>query len=533
MNAVPTAHGNVARDYPDYLRDESRMVGRADSISFPKTEEKLRERLVECSRLKTPVTIQGARTGITGGAVPLGGHVINLSRMDRILGMRFDPAGRRFFLACQPGLLLSALRERLAAKDFDSTGWSTESLAALEEFRKAGLHFFTPDPTETGASLGGMVAANASGARSFFYGPTRDYVEGLRALLADGAILDLRRSRDRAQGRRFDLRPDSGRTIRGELPGYAMPGVKNASGYFARDNMDMLDLFIGAEGTLGAVSQIEIRLFACPGAMWGLMLFFQSEPPAIEFVKQTRAEKSAYNVNVAAIEFFDRHALDLLREQKKINPAFKEIPAMPVAWHTAVYVEYHADSESAVEEAATAASERFTARGGNEDATWLASDEREMERLKTFRHAVPEAVNLLIDERRKKNPEIAKLGADFAVPDAELDNVLAIYHRGLNAAGLRHVIFGHIGDNHLHVNILPDSVEEYRRGKELYLEWARAVVKIGGSVSAEHGIGKLKTALLREMCGEAGIAQMLAVKRLLDPDLLLNRGNLFAPQEER
>ena len=103
-----------------------------------------------------------------------------------------------------------------------------------------------------------------------------------------------------------------------------------------------------------------------------------------------------------------------------------------------------------------------------------------------------------------------------------------MYRVGLNRTGLEFVIFGHIGNNHVHVNILPRSLEDYNRGKDLYLEWARRVIALGGTVSAEHGIGKFKVALLREMLGEEGIRQMRDVKRVFDPSGLLNQGNLFA-----
>ncbi|MEI6565024.1 MAG: FAD-linked oxidase C-terminal domain-containing protein, partial [bacterium] len=94
-------------------------------------------------------------------------------------------------------------------------------------------------------------------------------------------------------------------------------------------------------------------------------------------------------------------------------------------------------------------------------------------------------------------------------------------------AGLEYVVFGHIGNNHLHVNILPRSLREYSLGKDLYLQWARTIIAWGGTVSAEHGVGKFKVALLREMYGAEGIRQMRAVKRSLDPAGILNPGNLF------
>jgi len=151
-----------------------------------------------------------------------------------------------------------------------------------------------------------------------------------------------------------------------------------------------------------------------------------------------------------------------------------------------------------------------------------------MEKFKAFRHALPEAVNRLIDERRKVEPTLTKLGTDMAVPDAHLGAILERYERDLAAAGLDYVIFGHIGNNHLHVNILPASKADYQRGRALYLAWARDVVGWGGTVAAEHGIGKLKAPMLEVMFGAAGIAEMRAVKRVFDPEGRLSPGNLFS-----
>jgi D-lactate dehydrogenase (cytochrome) len=192
-----------------------------------------------------------------------------------------------------------------------------------------------------------------------------------------------------------------------------------------------------------------------------------------------------------------------------------------------VYTEFHGASDEAVEEAVLPALEALVAFGGNEDDTWSATTARELESLKAFRHAVPEAVNLLIGERKRELPELTKLGTDMSVPDAELEAVLALYREGLAEAGLESVIFGHIGNNHLHVNLLPRSMEEYARGKALYLSWAEWVVAHRGSVSAEHGIGKLKAPFLQLMYGEEALAQMRALKTLFDPPALLNPGTLF------
>lgn len=523
--------GNVAQDYPDYLRDESRRVGRADSISFPRSEEELRQVLAETSAQEISVTIQGARTGITAGAVPDGGHILNLSRMSQITGFRHDPASNLFFVRVQPGVALADLNAGLAKKELDASFWTANSREALERFKEAGPFFFPPDPTETTASLGGIVSCNASGACTFGYGPTRPYVEALRVVLADGAVLDLRRGRQKATSRRFSI-ATAGHRWEGRLPAYAMPVVKNAAGYFVEDDMDLLDLFVGSEGTLGVVSEMELRLLPAPPAKWGVTAFFGEEKPAVRFVRGVRGEPLEGCATVVAhkpcaIEFFDGRALQLLRERKQSSPAFAEIPDVAPEFRAAVYVEYHGGSEDETGGAVAVMSEIMTACGGREDATWIATSDREMEPLRKFRHAVPEAVNLTIDERRKTEPRLVKLGTDMAAPDAALETVIALYHRDLAAAELEYVMFGHIGNNHLHVNILPRNIGEYDAGRKLYVEWARKIIAMGGTVAAEHGIGKLKTALLREMYGEAGIEQMRAVRRVFDPDALLNPGNLF------
>lgn len=515
---------DLASEFTDYLRDESRRVGQADGIAFPGSVADIRTVLTEAHQRHWPITLQGARTGITAGAVPNGGLILNLSRMQKILGLRSAPNGD-FILKVEPGLTLTELRRQITDRAFDTAGWTADSCQALETFKAAGPFFFPPDPTEASASIGGMVACNASGACSYHYGPTRRFIEGLDLILADGDQIRLRRDEHRATGRAFAVQTESGRTLQGQIPDYSLPAVKNASGFHAEDDMDLVDLFIGSEGTLGIISAVELRLIPAPTAVWGITAFFPALDPALEFVSRLRPTPLA--VPPIAIEFFDAHALNLLRGQKASNPAFAAIPDMPAAFHTAIYVEFHGSDDDVISEAVMVLSDLMVACGGSEEATWIATDIRELERFKKFRHAVPEAVNLLIDQRRKTEAGLTKLGTDMSVPDSDLKDILALYTRTLAETGLEYVIFGHIGNNHVHVNIIPHNLAEYDKGKALYLTWAREVIRRGGSVSAEHGIGKLKIALLREMYGDQGIAAMRAVKASLDPEGLLNRGNLF------
>ena len=239
-------------EFEEYGRDESRTSGEASSISFPTTEDEVRAILRKLHAEHVPITVQGARTGLAAGAVPHGGHILNTSRMNRYLGLRRDEQGR-FLLRVEPGVVLSELRKQLGKKALPTAGWDQASLEAYEEFQTAPEQFFPTDPTEASACLGGMAACNASGARSYAYGPMRPHVTGLHVALPDGDLLELHRGRAHADARHLSLVTAGGRALELDLPGYTMPKTKNASGYFVSDDMDAIDLFIGACGTLGSL----------------------------------------------------------------------------------------------------------------------------------------------------------------------------------------------------------------------------------------------------------------------------------------
>jgi D-lactate dehydrogenase (cytochrome) len=508
---------------PEYLTDESRYAGRADSLSFPESAADLVETVGRLAASAVPFTVQGARTGITGGAVPEGGHILNLSRLTRITGFGFDEAAGTFTVTAEPGLTLAALQDHLRRKDFGADLEDAASQRAFERFRNAGRFFFAPDPTETTATLGGMAACNASGARSYRYGPTRGHVAGLEAVLPSGKTARLERGRSFARGREFRLELEGGSAIEGSLPRYAFRPIKNAAGYWIRDNMDLVDLFVGQEGTLGVISSLTLGLLPQPAHTLGVLFFFKAEKPALDFVVRLRADAAAGSaVKPSAIEYFDKEALAITAALKN-----EAIRAPDPAHRAAVYVEADGDDEERLFEYFEKLSGLLARYGQDPDANWAGTSPAERESLRLFRHAVPEAVNAYIAAARRDAPGLTKLGTDFAVGDDALRALVALYRDKLDAAGLRTVMFGHVGDNHLHVNVLPRDRQEYETGKRTFAEIAAAVVGMGGTVSGEHGVGKLKRDLLALMYGPDDIGDMKRLKRIFDPGYLLNRGNLF------
>ena len=510
-----------SEEFEEYGRDESRSVGEAQSISFPKDEDEVCAILRELHTQGCPITVQGARTGLAAGAVPHGGHVLNTSHMNRYLGMRYEE--ETFYLRLQPGVVLSELRKQLARKTLATDGWDDASLAAYRAFQDAPEQFFPTDPTESSACLGGMAACNASGARSYAYGPMRPHVTALRVALADGDILALERDKVHARGRHLTLVTESGRVLEIDLPTYKMPQTKNASGYYVEDGMDAIDLFIGACGTFGVITELEVALMPAPPVVWGVNCFFESEDAAVAFTQAVRPVLPC----ATAIEYFDAGALDILRHQRDCSMAFAALPSLDPDAKVCVYVELDCESEQQATAALYRLADIIVRSGGDARMTWVARNDIDRECQRFFRHAVPESVNMLIDERRRTDPTITKLGSDMSVPDEHLADVIELYRRTLAEAGLESAAWGHIGDNHLHVNILPRDAADYARGGELFAAWAARVTAMGGAVSAEHGVGKLKAGFLEIMYGRDAMIESARLKLQLDPKGQFGRGNLF------
>lgn len=368
-----------ASEYDEYRRDESRSTGEAESISFPTCEDELRSILSELDPA-TPITVQGARTGLAGGAVPHGGHVVSLVRMNAYKGLRRAADGA-FFLRVEPGVVLSELRRHLHAKSLPAHGWDDASRAALEALYAGPEQFFPTDPTETSACLGGMAACNASGARSYRYGPMRPHVSGLRVVLVSGETLALRRGDVCAQGRALELVTEQGTTMRMELPTYDMPRAKNASGYFIADDMDAVDLFIGSDGTLGIITELELALMPAPQVTWGVNCFFEDEGQALDFVVRVRPALDC----ASAFEYFDGAALDILRTTHEDGAAFASLPEVPDAYRACVFVELECNGETQAMEALCELGSLLEEVGGSERDTWVARTDVDRERQRLFR----------------------------------------------------------------------------------------------------------------------------------------------------
>ena len=157
-----------------------------------------------------------------------------------------------------------------------------------------------------------------------------------------------------------------------------------------------------------------------------------------------------------------------------------------------------------------------------DDQSWFATNEQDHAKLREFRHALPVLMNEWFAKYKQR-----KVSTDMAVPNDAFAEMLSFYRGALRGGDLRYTIFGHIGDNHLHVNILPRDDDEAAQAREIYRCFIGHAVELGGTISAEHGIGKLKREYLRELYSEKHLREMAALKQAFDPAGILGRGNMF------
>ncbi len=517
----------ISAEYPIYLTDESKLSPAPfDHLFFPMDEAELAAIFKQMSAQKIKVTIAGARTGLVGGCVPREGALISLENFDRVKSITWDPEAEEWRIRCQCALDLRSINDQIVSKnlpDIANCG-DRHALDALQRFKEdPATYFYPPDPTEMSASIGGTVATNASGARTYRYGPTRDWVRGIRVMLSNGEILNIPRGKYFAsRGGEFAVFDSTGKEVCVKLPSYRMPHTKNTAGFFAAPGMDLIDLFIGSEGCFGVITEVTAALLKRNEKI-SLVQFLRSDEQAIELVDRLRNNNS---VELDFLEFYSGNALELLQQRQAQDPRAVDMPPIPAQAGAALFFEFSFDAMadsldySQLEQA-------INSCGASISESWAAYENRELKRLKDFRHILPETINAIIAERKKQVPELHKLGTDLAVPDERLRDMWQIYYSALEAADLEWVAFGHIGNNHIHINIMPRNQSELQLGLELYERFAAKAVEFGGTVSAEHGIGKMKIKFLELMYSPNQLAEMQAVKLALDPDGMLNPGNIF------
>ncbi len=460
-----------------YLRDASNFSGgNAEEVIIPESSDEL---VVFLKNETRPVTIAGAGTGLTASRIPSEGVIVSLERLNKIA---YEEEGR---IQVGPAVTLNELQAFLV-----STNW-----------------FYPPNPTETWASLGGTLATNASGSRSYKYGVTRNYVEEVELVLVDGRKTILKRGLKINELLKFE----DGSQISFPEISYQSPECKNAAGYFVHHEMDWLDLFIGSDGTLGVFTNIVLRLLPCPEDFVSGVLFFEDEHSCWELIPKIKSFKGQ-KIAPCSLEYFDHNALEKLKSKHQNIPHHSR---------AALFFEQDVaqlnDYDLVMEDWYVFLNEENIML----DDSWFAQGAKDIQKFHDFRHDIP----IIINEENSRAGRV-KLGTDMAVPDCHFMAMMKFYQKTLGKNGLDYVMFGHLGDNHLHINLLPNtSQREY--AQQVYDLIADQILKWQGTVSAEHGIGKLKKKYFAKMVGPEGLSDLKKIKDCLDPDNRLGAGNIL------
>jgi glycolate oxidase len=436
-------------DRRKYGRDETEdLQFDPDLVVLPSSTAEVAAVLELAARERIPVTPRGAGTGLSGGALPVrGGWVLSVERLNRI--RRLDR--ENLVVEAEAGVVLGDLQRRLADE---------------------GL-FYPPDPASRDSCLlGGTIAENSAGPRSCKYGPTRKWVLGLEAVLADGRI--------------FRTGGDS---------------RKNVAGY------DLTQLLIGSEGTLAVVTAATLALRSQPTVRVSVALPFPDLAEAAGAVSRI----FRLGFEPAACELLERRAIELVARHL-------DVPAQLSSCEASLFLELDGNDR---DELLEAASELAEALGGSTDLEPIvALDESDQRRLWQIREGIAPAIKAHSSYKE----------ADTVVPRSALADLIRAARRIAADEHLEAVAYGHAGDGNLHVNLLRGALAEDEwatrraRAERLLFE---AVADLGGTVTGEHGIGWTQREYLPLVCGPTTLELMAAVKSAFDPAGILNPGKIF------
>lgn len=431
-----------------------------------------------------PITARGSGSSMANGAVGAG-LVLDLSRLAQV-----EPvSARERTVRCGAG----ALRDDVER--------------AVHEHR---LRFPVDPSSGSFCTIGGMVATNAAGAHSLGYGATHAWVNALDCVLADGTTATLRRGeRPSSETAAFSRALEVLERARGHAEAFKRSVRKDSSGYGVGrwlETGDLLDIIVGSEGTLALITDVELRLAPMALATSSVLAAFADHDAA------TEGARGAQEAGAVVCELLDGTFLDA-------GQIARQLPGIPADSEVVLLVEVEGGYPAEARARAAGVEDRLRAAG----ATF------------TTMAVVPDAERELWELRYGASPTLARLDPslrsvqlieDGAVPPAALGEYVRSIHTALDRQGLRGVIFGHAGDAHVHVNPLVDLSDPGWRPRltALLEEITAVVVRLKGTLTGEHGDGRLRAPLLSRTWPEAAMQTFRELKAAFDPDGILNPG---------
>ncbi len=476
-----------------FSSDWSNMEGYADALCRPRNILECVITIRVCYLLKIPMTISAGRTNLTGSATPEGGIIISINNLNDIKTIDVDNKE----ITCSPGVYLEELRNQV-----------------LEGSNSKLI--FPVDPTSRKeAMVGGAISCNASGFTPGEKGAMRYWVNGLSLILPNGEIVNAKKGQYISRDDYFIIKDSNNNETKIKIPTYKRINIKNASGPFSSENgtMDFIDLIVGSEGIFGCIVESKLKLQERPSNYLNLFIKLKNEDEAFNLY----ADISTYLKNdmssLSGLEYFGENCSNYMEHKEHLFdegysvgiyiqiPIYnKDVDLVVEQWHAMLIKNISIDKEEQI-------------LSLNETYAWKKFFEA--------RHSMP--ANALQKAKEYNTPSII---TDTIVPPKSFNDFIKKTHQLIRKQKIDYLLFGHLGDCHLHFHLLPDSLLE-KKAQDCYHQIIKLSSELGGVYSAEHGTGKRKRQDFIECYGNQAALQIKECKLGFDPNLLLNRGNVF------
>jgi len=429
-----------------YSYDNSRKHCLPDAVAFVESHQQVSQVVEICCQYRIPIVARGRGTGTTGGTVPLQhGLVLSLERMNRILHL--DPDNR--LIVVEPGI----------------TNAEVQRAAAQEGF------FWAPDPTSAEyCTVGGNLGFNSAGPKAVKYGTTRENTLGLKAVIGTGETI--------------------------------ITGVHTTKGVVG---YDLTRLLIGSEGTLAIITEATLKLTPLPQNKITLQLVYQDVNSAAKAVSAIMRQPAI----PCALEFMDRHSLDLIRHHAEL-----QIPAQASALLIVEIDGYESSLREGADRLIAAASNNALIKSA------VADNRQQAEQLWAARKQLSPAL-------RKIAPK--KINEDVVVPVSHIPQLIERLDALAEQYAITIVNFGHAGNGNIHVNLLidPENREQAENAQACLSDLFDLVLSLGGTLSGEHGVGLEKRDFINREIDPVSMALMRKIKQQFDPQGILNPDKIF------
>ena len=476
-----------------YKKDWSNLEGEAQLLSRPKNETECAI-VLKCSQIaKIPVTISSGRTNLTGSATPNGGLILSMENIT------------------SPPIKV----------DINSKTVSTPAGIYLERMRKEVLKqskntlYYPVDPTSReDAMVGGTLSCNASGFIPGPSGATRFWTEKLTFLTIEGLLISCKRGDYISRSGEFVFKYPEGH-FKLQVPSYTRPNIKNASGPFSDENgkIDLIDLLVGSEGIFGLITSSTFRLKEMPKEFLDLFFTLPSENDAVLFHKYISDYFQNDLSQITALEYFGYNCQNYMKHKDKL---FKSSSDVGIYMQVPVYKK---NIENVLENWYEILIQSRC--NINENNIFVLNDKHNWQTFFEARHSIP--ANALEKSRQLKTYSIL---TDTIVPPKNFNLFLQQTHSILQKSKIEYLLFGHLGDCHLHFHFIP-TIDQQPEALLAYKKIIKKSAELGGVYSAEHGTGKRKKTDFLECFGINAADQVRRMKSSIDPLFLLNRGNVI------